>query len=145
MSPHPVRNKASFPVRSNNSPSKLSDMLHSYSETQGEPHLGWATCKPPQPGQPESFPQRDTQKLDGEDPLDVILDKVGWGSPGASNCHLLCQVEMAKLQNEAEQRQESRSELIVLASETLEPKVHRATVFSMSFFGGLTSGILQYP
>lgn len=40
MSPHPVRNKASFPVRSNNSPSKLSGMLRSYSETQG--NLTWA-------------------------------------------------------------------------------------------------------
>lgn len=85
--------------------------------------MGWATCRPPQRDQPESFPESDTQVLDGGSPLDVVLDKMGRCGPGASDGHLLGHVDMAKLQNEAKQRQESESEPIGLVSETLAPKV----------------------
>ena len=67
--------------------------------------------------------------LDGGGPLDVVLDRMGWDSPGASGSHLLCCVEMAKLQNEAKQRHKSRSDLIVLISETLVLKFYELLCF----------------
>lgn len=92
--------------------------------------MGWANHKPPKVGQSEPFPVSDTQMLDERSPLAVVLDKRRWGSSGASDGSLLCSVERAMLQHEAKQRPESRKESTVLVSETLMPKVLRATVSS---------------
>lgn len=74
---------------------------------------------PRKPCQSESFPENDTQMLD------VGLDTMGWCSSRASDGQLLChmeRVERATLQNEAQQRQETRGKSTVLIPKALALK-----------------------